>query len=262
MTLDDFRESHYGVYSMMKFPGDGKTYPVEPGKSVTITGFAYDHRIDNGWEYTVGNTPNSIDLSGADFEWLTSKQIKSKYDIEDTNDVPNLIPGYWGFYNGKWYPSEEYSIPEDNRNYRFEIFKINTSLALVKLEKPIEELSTDEYKWNFSMEVINEHTHDFLGKGICLKLPPEWIVDVVTICPLERYKERPIPEALDAGWASVMTAGSDEWSQRTKSIKRKFDGNTWVDTNNSTLDFEIVTPSYFQNKEEKPEEGSETTKPE
>lgn len=252
MTAEDFRDTHVGIYCMVKFPGKGKDYPVKPGQSVTITGFAYDHRLDNEWEYTIGNTPSSIDLSKADFEWLTSGQINSKYGIEDNNDVPNMIPAYWGWdSNGNVWPKEPSDVPGE-RWYRFEIYNVETGLALVKLEKPIEELGKPEYKWEYRMEIINEHTHDLGAEGTCLKLPPEWIVDAVTICPMEAYKERPVPESVDKGWISVVTADSNEWTRRGKSVKRKFDGNTYVDNNNSTLDFEVIEASYFA--EQKPQE--------
>ena len=57
---------------MYAIPGNGKDYPVQPGKSLLICDKAIDHREANS---------NSFDLSNADFEW---------YDDSDKNpDIDN-----------------------------------------------------------------------------------------------------------------------------------------------------------------------------
>ena len=69
--------------------GDGKTYPIEPGKSVVVAFQAQNHTImsdDPATEEVEVNT-NTIDLSKADYE-IDITEYKSTYVANP--DVPNL----------------------------------------------------------------------------------------------------------------------------------------------------------------------------
>ena len=61
-------------------PGDGKTYPVQPGKSIVVASLGINHKLAN---------PNSpVDLSKADFEWYDGGK-----DV-DVPEVPNMIRNF------------------------------------------------------------------------------------------------------------------------------------------------------------------------
>jgi hypothetical protein len=60
-----------------KFPGSGTDYPIQPGQFIYCATDAIDHRI---------NAPNSIDLTGADFEFYKDDAP----DIDNPN-VTNMI---------------------------------------------------------------------------------------------------------------------------------------------------------------------------
>ena len=66
--------------SIWIFPGTGKDYPIQPGQFVLCAEDAIDHRM---------NSPNSVDLSHADFEFY-------KDDAPDIDNpaIPNMIKIY------------------------------------------------------------------------------------------------------------------------------------------------------------------------
>jgi hypothetical protein len=68
------------VDAVYTIPGDGKTYPVQPGKSVVIASLGIDHKTANA------NSP--VDLSKADFEWYDGGK-----DV-DVPEVPNMIRNF------------------------------------------------------------------------------------------------------------------------------------------------------------------------
>lgn len=61
-------------------PGDGKTYPVQPGKSIIIASLAINHKAVN--------TNSPVDMSTADFEWYDAGK-----DV-DVPEVPNMIRAF------------------------------------------------------------------------------------------------------------------------------------------------------------------------
>lgn len=61
------------VGAVYTVPGDGKTYPVQPGKSIVIASLGIDH--------TAVNANSPVNLSKADFEW---------YDSGTDVDVPTV----------------------------------------------------------------------------------------------------------------------------------------------------------------------------
>jgi len=68
------------VGAIYTIPGDGKTYPVQPGKSIVIASLGINHKLANA------NSP--VDLSKADFEWYDSGK-----DV-DVPEVPNMIRNF------------------------------------------------------------------------------------------------------------------------------------------------------------------------
>lgn len=79
-----YEYSSYSGYliagAIYTIPGNGTTYPVEPGKSLVIASLAIDHIAVNA------NSP--VDLSGADFEWYDGGK-----DV-DVPEVPNMVRNF------------------------------------------------------------------------------------------------------------------------------------------------------------------------
>jgi len=68
------------VGAIYTIPGEGKTHPVQPGKSIVIASLGINHKLANA------NSP--VDLSKADFEWYDSGK-----DV-DVPEVPNMIRNF------------------------------------------------------------------------------------------------------------------------------------------------------------------------
>ena len=74
-------EGYVYVRQVYQFPGTGKDHPVQPGKGVVICISAIDHTV---------NSPNTCNLSGADFETKSTK-------FSNNADVPAMIVTYTSF---------------------------------------------------------------------------------------------------------------------------------------------------------------------
>ena len=70
------------VQRVVRIPGNGTQYPVEPGKSIVIAQNAKNH-ID------AEVVTNTVDLSGADFECYVEGALASQFP-SDNADVPNI----------------------------------------------------------------------------------------------------------------------------------------------------------------------------
>lgn len=68
------------VGAIYTIPGEGKTYPVQSGKSIVIASLGINHKAANA------NSP--VDLSKADFEWFDAGK-----DV-DVPEVPNMIRNF------------------------------------------------------------------------------------------------------------------------------------------------------------------------
>jgi len=94
------------VGAVYTIPGDGKTYPLEPGKSIVIASLGINHKTANA------NSP--IDLSQADFEWYDAGK-----DV-DVPEVTNMIRNFC-YSNTIWLfhvrGSHSYAIFKTEENY-------------------------------------------------------------------------------------------------------------------------------------------------
>lgn len=229
----DFTKTHINALRVMKFPGNGQQYPLAPGKSVIVTGAAIDHRaerVDEDGDPVKTANPHAFDLSGANFEWLTKEQLESD-DYVDNAKVPNMLPVYSG---GDW---------EDPEGSAFKIG--NGLLALIKFGATTEELKQKDYEWSwYSNNSAGGHGHAKNGK--CLKLPNAWVIDAVNICPKHSFKWYIAAQSIDAGFASVRLTSESDKQIAGKVIVRRHDGRSFVDTNNSTQDFEVKDASILK----------------
>lgn len=235
-TEDNFINSHFGVNAIVQFPGTGKEHKVDPGQSVIVAGRACDHRKSKDGEEGEYN-PASLDLSGAQFEWLSAKQFEYEDKFADNESVPNMIPIYDG--------TSDYTDPEET----LEPFSIgaNSAVALVKLPaNPRTELQKEEYQWRYVNTQQNGHHH---ASGRCIKLPNELVLDAVALCPQNTFRWHVLSTTLDKSYTSVsLEASTTNEKESGMAVVRKRDGRQIVDTNDSKLDFEPQRASLFDKK--------------
>ena len=243
---DNFVNSYYGVNSIMCFPGKGHDYPVKPGQTIVIANHAIDHAKDYE-KYLDDNGENLkeyegidqfLDLSKADFEWSPST------DKNNNPNVPDLMPIT---------PNRAMStIPEA------------VGLALVRLpwspatfaqyEKRNPE-AEKKAKVKNPVHYINVTNTDF-ADFIAVEIPFNNVIDCMTICPRKRFLMK--PSKLDKGFLGVTEENFSSYNNENLlkvmglSLQRKFDGKGFVDTDNTTTDFE-VKPASLSRKAATPE---------
>ncbi|MBB4801080.1 hypothetical protein HNP37_001119 [Flavobacterium nitrogenifigens] len=93
----------YGI-NIIKIPGNGTQYPVEPGKSIVIAQNAINHKANyvdnNGKAVSILSPELTVDLSTADFEAFLGTYSGSTYQYDIQNPaVPDVIIAYWGNSN-------------------------------------------------------------------------------------------------------------------------------------------------------------------
>ncbi len=190
------------------FPGSGKDYPIEPGQEVVVALNAVNHKELNS---------KSIDLSTADFEFYDESQNPSFTDTDNPN-VPNLV---------NWYDYSLSYFTLHNRGFK--------SYALARPTVDVNTFMTDykyTYTWVFS---FGEYVFDMDDEGF--KIPNSWIVDAVNLSIPSDYQWIVTSPSLDAGWTHCGSVDHDE-ARYNKAVVRKKENGKWVDTNNSTNDFE------------------------
>lgn len=223
------------VQNAVKFPGSGKDYPIEPGKFVLVAGYALDHTKQQGDvnQCLIGNAENSFDLSGADFQWVSSDYMKRENHVDNVPKVPDMKKIC---EQGEYMGGNESTSP----------FEVNeTLIALVRLEVSESELADKKYRWRYSG--YNNIGHMELD-GVALKLPIGWVIDAVNICPTEQFSKTWFKQ-LDKGYTGVRARADDENSATFgKAVMRKHDGRNYVDTDDSTVDFEVKDASMGEGK--------------
>ena len=78
------------------------------------------------------------------------------------------------------------------------------------------------------------------------KLPNSWIIDAVNLSVAASYQWNVVSASLDAGWAHCGSIDADK-TRFSKAVVRKKSGIKFIDTNNSTEDFESdAKPTLFK----------------
>ena len=205
------------ISAMYVIPGSGKEHPVKPGQELVLAVDAKNHKEFN---------KNSIDLSKADFEFY---DVSSNPNISDDDNpnVPNLL---------SWTTESATYFSMHNRGFK--------AYALAKPQVDRETYVSKyqyKYKWVFKFEeyVFNqEATSNFV--------PNTWIVDAVNLSIQSDYQWGVVAATLDAGWTHCGSVDHDK-TRYGKAVVRKKSGNKWVDTNNSTNDFNAdAKPTLFK----------------
>lgn len=206
------------VDAIYMIPGNGKSVPVEPGKSLVLAVNARNHAEAN---------PNSFDLSKADYEFYDESSVASQLDY-DNPDVSNL---------DKWFCYTNSRYVFTNRG--------NKAYAIAKMRGDKKQFIADNSYEPAYKQVTSKGTIDMVKKN-CLKLSNSWVIDAVNLSTEKGYVWQVVSSSLDAGWAHCGTSGNDKNRYNTAVIRKK-ENNKWIDTNNSTNDFiSDATPSYLK----------------
>lgn len=204
-------------------PGNGKSHPVQPGKSIVIAQNALNHKVpfvgNNGKEVGVRNPDLTVDLSKADFEVhygdIPGKKLFAS-DIDNLN-VPNMeILAYDG---NDWILDNlgRDSYVVFRRSSRTEVDALNDYYA-PQLSAPGS--NADKFK----------------------QLPNSWIMDAVEVQPTlasDRIPKKLHP-TVDAGF-NFVTGGKYSSQSLIRKTERNDNGVIKLkDTNNSTEDFVVI----------------------
>jgi len=203
------------VATIYAIPNGG--YFLEPGGTITIAFAAQNFKSENG----VG-----CDLSTADFEIYDENDY---VDDTDNPDVPNL---------DSWFKSSFSISSLHNRGY--------FSLAIAMPEEGMTaEKFMEDYVWT------GKRTMDWNGYSFNQDIdgeyliPNAWVLDGVNCAVKEDLGTLWFNSTIDAGYTNVTDKDSDD-ARFGKSVSRKMVDGLYVDTNNSTSDFEILTSASLK----------------
>jgi len=215
----DIMKDTASVDAIYMIPGSGKDVAVEPGKSLVIA--------LNGKNHLEANS-NSLDLSNADFEFYDESSNPNYLD-EDNANVPNL---------DKYYCYTLTYFGLHNRGFK--------SYAIAKMQGDKEEFLNKNFYQAAYVFTFGEFSFD--KSTDAYKIPNSWILDAVSLSVESVYQWQVFASSLDAGWAHCGSIDHDK-TRYNKAVVRKKDSNgKWIDTNNSTNDFESdATPSLKAN---------------
>ncbi len=217
----DVRSTHMPVSLVMQIPGDGTTYPVKPNESIILCNSAINHAQAN---------PNSIDLSGADFEWMSEKG----YTDSETPDNPQVPDMRLVFINDPDGGGVQNWAMSNNGQYTY---------ALADLHGLTAEELAKKYSYPYEEVMIIEGMDPMTVPGEpALQIPNEWILDAVNLSMKNDFQWLPVSEKLDAGYASVAPAFNDDTRYGKKVVRKLLaeGGKVLKDTNNSSEDFLAV----------------------
>ena len=247
---DNFVNSYYGVNSIMCFPGKGQDYPVKPGQTIVIANHAIDHAKDYE-KYLDDNGENLkeyegidqfLDLSKADFEWSPST------DKNNNPNVPDLTPIT---------PSR--AMATVSEAVGLALVRLPWSPATFAQFAKRNPEADKKAKVENPIHYINVTNTDF-ADFVAVEIPFGKVIDCMTICPRKRFQMR--PSKLDKGFLGVAEENFSTYNNENilkvmgLSLQRKFDGKGFVDTDNTTTDFE-VKPASLSRKAATPEKPAE-----
>lgn len=204
----DLMKSDFSVEAVYMIPGNGKSVAVEPGASLLLAINAINHKEAN---------PNSMDLSDADFEFYDESSNPNFTDPD--GKAPNL---------DKWYCYTATVYSFHNRGFH------SIAIAKVKADKETwlkDYAYTAEYTFTF-----NEYS--FPMSTDTYRVPNSWILDGVNLSIESMWQWNVLDASIDKSWTYCGKVDKDQ-NRYNKAVVRKQDANgKYVDTNNSTNDFE------------------------
>lgn len=236
--LEDPTLDHSFLYAniVIKVPGNGEDYPLEPGESFLIATNAINFKSEvqaAADEYGMGDLvvlDHIIDLSTADMEtyavqWLQSQGREgNEYFDFDNPDVPNM---------------ENVYLSEINDYF---LWEMSGSAPFIFM--PEKELGTEDIII-YTYQPQNSTTDKEMA---LMRIPVECVIDGADfVNDMESAKWKRLPDSIDIGFGYIP---NDNGSMTNFSQRRKVDseasakaGRTILqDTNNTTNDFEPVDP--------------------
>lgn len=203
------------VANAVRIPGNGTTYPVQPGQSITIAQTAINHKGNytdaNGKVIEILKPELTVDLSNADFEVNMTSYLGSQYSYDIQNPaVPDLDIVWWA--NG-------------NKDLLFDNLGRQAYILFRADENDINGFG--------KVNPSNKTTYQYL------QLPNYFILDAVETT--QDMGTKLVPKKLqnkqDAGYV-YLTAGSYTSTSIIRKTQKTINGRIILkDTNNSTNDF-------------------------
>lgn len=223
-------ESSMVVKTIYQFPGGGTDYPVQPGEQIVVCQSAIDHREANAL---------SMDLSKAKFEWLDDNALHALPNPFPNNPaVPNMKHIFTKQLRGK--SGQTHWLMSIQESETFAIGKFNGVT-------PEEYLADSKNFFNYTWEIMGKTMGADSPKP--LLFPNEWVEDAVSLGIAGQTEWTVVSPLLDAGFISASASKGDK-NRYFKSVQRKQNADgSWVDTNNSTNDFEVKRASLLPQAE-------------
>lgn len=194
------------------FPGDGRTYKVEPNQSVVIAHSAINHK--EGGEPGEDRS-NSLDLSGADFEIYVPHEWSATVDNPEVENVlvdfSTFQAFYWDYSGSS--PMVLFYIEGDRKAF--------IEQAKQKFENPMGFMEQD-----------------------FIKLPSKWIIDGVETCAQGSLGHKGLPGFVDKSvkefpGSGIVGQGFEGYFFYRKEIVKEDGSKTVQDTNDSANDYEV-----------------------
>ncbi|MDM1298221.1 DUF4876 domain-containing protein [Empedobacter falsenii] len=203
------------VANAIRVPGNGTTYPVQPGESITIAQTAINHKGNytdaNGKVIEILKPELTVDLSNADFEVNMTEYLGSQYSYDIQNP---LVPDM----DIVWWVANKDLILDNLGRQAYILFRA----------------ADDEIKgFGKVKNPNNKTTYEYL------QLPNKYILDGVETT--QDMGSKLVPKKLqnkqDAGYA-YLTGGSYTSTSIIRKTQKTINGRIILkDTNNSTNDF-------------------------
>ncbi|RZK26506.1 MAG: DUF4876 domain-containing protein [Flavobacterium sp.] len=226
----DANNDYVYARALLMIPGNGKQYPVLPGKSIVVAQTALNHKqpftgTDNK-TISVKDPSLTIDLSGADFEAYYAPFLTRALASDVDTPVPNLeVLSYFGTD----------MIFDANGQYSYVLIKPDANTKVKELP---------QYHQPSLSEPSSTTTKYY-------QIPNRIVVDAVEVqrnLPADRVPKKLGP-SMDAGFAFVPAGRYTSQSVIRKTDKTVNGRIVLKDTNNSTEDFDyftIATPRGFK----------------
>ena len=242
----NFTKTHFGVASMTLFGGNGTQHPLHPGKSVLVAQKAIDHKAEKEKELkeeedlkNYKGLDRLLDLSMADFQWATKDENGNPIKKENVMQLT--------YSNGMWAPEEDMQDFDIKTSFVVALLKLDDTPENIKktfLEEALYEKADEKAKRKYYKDVTYKTAGHHDTYRIVLTIPYDWVEDAVTVCPNREFKWPVVTPQIDKGHKGVQeTSGEKIDKHAGKALTRRFDGNKYVDDNNSTSDFEVVNAS-------------------
>ncbi|MDW7693852.1 DUF4876 domain-containing protein [Flammeovirgaceae bacterium SG7u.111] len=226
---------------VLRIPGTGEQYPLAPGEGAIVAGTAVNHKapltaVDSKGEtvtYEVPEPDRTIDLSNAPFEayYREYQEAQGKKYLASDIDNPNAVNLDIVF---KSFTGQDLILDPNGRD-AFALFYADNDLLNSWDALPLPSVSADKY---------TETTVTFL------QIPNSVVIDAVEVQYVDPAKNKPkrLADVLDAGEIASIQGRYSSESVIRKVSNTIGDRVIYVDTNNSSEDFEVLSHPQVTNE--------------